>query len=139
MSVSHRRRRLFICAVLALASLGPAAPPARSVETGASGYPWADFDGDGFGDVAIAAPGEAIGARREAGAVHILYGTGSGLSAAGDQIWHQDIAGVPGKAETGDSFGNAVATGDFDADGFDDLAIGAPGESLGADQLAGIV
>jgi FG-GAP repeat protein len=39
---------------------------------------------------------------------------------------------TPGQAETGDRAGNAVATGDFNDDGHDDLAIGAPFEVIGA-------
>jgi hypothetical protein len=35
---------------------------------------------------------------------------------------------VAGIGETGDSFGHALAAGDFDDDGFIDLAIGVPGE-----------
>ena len=38
---------------------------------------------------------------------------------------------VVGGAEPGDEFGGAVAAGDFDNDGFADLAAGAPLEDVG--------
>ena len=98
-----------------------------------------DFDGDGFDDLAIGVPGEDIGAVVDAGAVNVFYGSGSGLTAAGDQLWHQDTPGVLGGAEAGDVFGDSLACGDFDGDGFDDLAIGAPGEDIGAVVDAGAV
>ena len=91
-----------------------------------------DFNSDGQDDLAIGAPGEAVGALGDAGAVNVLYGSGGGLTAAGDQLWHQDVADVEGAAEAGDSFGGALATGDFTGNGQDDLAIGVPGEAFGA-------
>jgi hypothetical protein len=99
-----------------------------------------DFDGDGFDDLAIGAPGEGLGLQpRGAGAVNALYGSSEGLSAAGNQIWHQNVAGVQGFAGSGDGFGTALAVGDFDNDGFDDLAVGVPGEDVGAATDAGAV
>jgi hypothetical protein len=50
------------------------------------------------------------------------------LTADGDDRWHQNIAGIGGTREPGDSYGSAVTTGDFDGDGFDDLAVGIPGD-----------
>ncbi|MCH9650462.1 MAG: hypothetical protein K0U98_19670 [Deltaproteobacteria bacterium] len=47
--------------------------------------------------------------------------------------------GLPGFAETGDQTGRVVVTGDFNNDEWDDLAIGAPGESIGEVTLAGVV
>ena len=66
-----------------------------------------------------------------AASVNVLYGGGGGgLSAAGNQLWHQDSPSVLDTADDDDEFGAALATGDFDNDGFDDLAIGVPGEDL---------
>jgi hypothetical protein len=96
-----------------------------------------DLDGDGNADVAFGAPGEGIGAKTLAGAVNVLYGTESGLSATGDQLWSQDSTNVDGTSETGDAFGFSVAAGDLDDDGFDDLAIGARREDLGSVGNAG--
>ena len=90
-----------------------------------------DFDGDGFDDLAIGVPGEDIGDITDAGAVNVLYGSGAGLTAGGDELWHQAMAEIRGGAEDGDLFGDSVASGDFDGDGFDDLAIGVPGEDIG--------
>lgn len=39
---------------------------------------------------------------------------------------------MPGVAEEYDGFGSALAVGDFDDDGYDDLAIGVPYEDLGS-------
>ena len=38
--------------------------------------------------------------------VNVLYGSGSSLTAAGDQLWHQNVLGVLGGSETGDVFGS---------------------------------
>ncbi|MCX4243617.1 FG-GAP repeat protein [Paraliomyxa miuraensis] len=97
-----------------------------------------DFDGDGRDDLAIGVYGEDLAADLvDAGQVHVLYGSGGGLSASGNQTWHQDSPGVPGVAEPNDDFGRSLAVGDFDGDGFDDLAIGAPHEDLGLATGAG--
>lgn len=89
-----------------------------------------DFDGDGFDDLAIGSPGEDIGAAIDAGAIGVVYGSGAGITATGFQFIHQDTPGVAGTAESGDHFGFALAAGDFGANGFEDLAIGAPGEDI---------
>jgi hypothetical protein len=97
-----------------------------------------DFDGDGFDDLAIGAPGETVSGV-VAGAVHILYGSTGGLKVEGDQRFHQDSSGVNGVAAVGNKFGFALATGDFDNNGRDDLAIGVPGEDVGTMNNAGAV
>jgi hypothetical protein len=90
---------------------------------------WADFNGDGRDDLAIGVPREDLGATDE-GAVHIIYGTAAGLSATGSQLWTQDSAGILDAAESGDKFGSSLAGGDFNGDGFADLAIGVPDEFM---------
>ncbi|MFI5291382.1 MAG: hypothetical protein ACHQ02_00795 [Candidatus Limnocylindrales bacterium] len=98
-----------------------------------------DFDGDGPADLAVGARYDRVGGLI-AGAATVIYGTPTGLAADGAQLWHQDVAGVPGGAESGDTFGAAVAAGDLDGDGREDLAIGAPGEAIGSGEPgAGIV
>ena len=86
-----------------------------------------DFDGDGYDDLAIGVPDEDIGAVVDAGGVQVMYGSASGITAIGDKVWNQE-----GAAETGDQYGKAVAAGDFDDDGYDDLAVGIPSEDLGS-------
>ena len=61
-----------------------------------------------------------------AGAVHVLYGTASGLSARGNQRWTQDSKGIAGKVAEADEFGVSLAAAPFAGGAHDDLAIGAP-------------
>ncbi len=83
-----------------------------------------DFNGDGYKDLAVGVDGEDIGGISDAGAVNVIYGSASGLTAAGNQVWFQDVDGIEDTCEAGDHFGSSVATGDFDGDGSADLAVG---------------
>jgi hypothetical protein len=89
-----------------------------------------DFDGDGFADLAIGAPLESIPRIFEAGVVHVLYGTPTGLTGSGSQTFTQNTPGVGSNAEPGDWFGYALAAGDFDNNGFADLPVGVPFEII---------
>lgn len=98
-----------------------------------------DFDNDNFDDLAIGVPGEDIGSTNSAGGVNVLYGTSSNLSTVGDQFFSQDTVGILDSSEEFDLFGTSVAAGDFDNDGFADLAIGVPGEDISNENAAGAV
>jgi hypothetical protein len=132
-------RRLVVVFVLILAGalcgatqvLGHAAP-AAATDTGSLE---ADFNHDGFTDLAVGTPQEA-GA---AGAVNVLYGSADGLSGAGSRYLTQNTAGVASLPQGGDQFGWALAAGDFDRDGVADLAVGVPGEDVGSIFGAGAV
>ncbi len=91
-----------------------------------------NFDGDGFADLAIGAPG-ANGRR---GAVFLYRGSGNGLGSVPVILTKSNIPKPPGDGKDGDFFGKALAAGDFNRDGFSDLAIGAPGSGT---QRGGIV
>ncbi|WP_392871227.1 FG-GAP repeat protein [Streptomyces sp. LN499] len=89
-----------------------------------------DYDGNGFDDVLIGAPGATVSGAAGAGYVTVQYSSSSGLSTTKKIILHQNTSGVPGGAEAGDRFGQAVASGDLDNDGYDDAIVGIPGEDL---------
>ncbi len=93
-----------------------------------------DFDGDGFGDAAVGAPAATVSGERAAGEVVVVHGSSEGLFPDPRGVRLIGIA-----PERGDQFGVALATGDFDADGFDDLVVGAPGEGVGSRVVAGAV
>lgn len=95
-----------------------------------------DFNSDGFGDLAVGVPYEDIGIVEDAGAVNVIYGSPTGLSSTGNELWAQDIGTLADNPEPGDRFGYSLACGDFDGDGFDDLAIGVPGENDSAGAVA---
>ena len=54
---------------------------------GSSSHSYGDFNGDGISDLVAGAPFEDSNTSRNAGAVHIIYGSNSGLSASGNQFW----------------------------------------------------
>lgn len=91
-----------------------------------------DFDGDRVADLAIGIPDEDIGSVINAGAVAVVYGSNIGLTGTGNQFWHQNSPGILDSAEKVDNFGLSLAAGDFNSDGFSDLAIGVPFERLGS-------
>ena len=98
-----------------------------------------DFNNDGFADLAVGAPFEDVGTTFDAGAINVLYGSAAGLSVTGDQVFFQGSGGIAGVAEPSDFFGAALAGGDFNNDGADDLAVGAPFEDVGSALDAGAI
>ena len=85
-----------------------------------------DFNGDGYDDLAVGSPYENFFTGVETGCVQIYYGSGSGLSTTDSQGFAAGMNGVLGVGTTTDHMGWSLAAGDFDGDGYDDLAIGAP-------------
>ncbi|MFC9858060.1 MULTISPECIES: FG-GAP repeat protein [unclassified Streptomyces] len=96
-----------------------------------------DINGDGYRDLVVPAPAATVKGLDYAGSVVVLYGSAKGVSAAKRAVISQSSPGVPGAAEAGDWFGASASLADLDRDGFADLVVGAPGESIGSATAAG--
>jgi hypothetical protein len=103
-----------------------------------------NFNGDLYQDLAIGIPedtgGPILSRRAKAGTVAVIYGSASGLAMGNAYYVSQTWTGTdPAVQEAGDHFGCALAAGDFNADGVDDLAVGVCNESIGVAAEAGAV
>src|SRR5438477_7872 len=111
------------------AGIATETPPTAGNQFGAQ-VAWGDFDGDGFDDFVSSSPFGGVAAKADAGsftlftAVNLYAGTPTTKYARGST--NPVVAGTPGVS---DKLGSAFAVGDFDADGYEDLAVGAPGDS----------
>src|SRR3954465_7403064 len=74
-----------VAVVTAVIATRPAVAAALTVPARQS-----DFNGDGYSDLAVTAPGDPP--RR--GGVNVLYGSSSGLTAVGDQRWWEGTPGL---------------------------------------------
>jgi hypothetical protein len=126
---------LLVVAGATPASAGLAATGGQAAPAPTAANVQADFNNDGFADLAVGVPGEDAGSVVDAGAVNVLYGGGGRLSGVGSQLFTQ----VGSAAEPGDFFGVAMAAGDFNGDGYADLAVGAPFEDASSIIDAGAV
>ncbi len=122
-----------VVAVVVGAGLLPSTAVASSMATPG------DFNGDGYRDQVISAPGRAVSGKESAGAVVVLYGSASGLAPTRRAVITQDSAGVPGASEPWDGFGNSTAVADLDRDGFADLVVGTPYEDMSGITNAGML
>ncbi len=82
----------------------------------------------------IGAPGDTVSGRDGAGSVTIVR-----EKLDGARLYSQDSAGIAGRAEAGDRFGASVALSIQSGNNIRKLAIGAPGEDVGATADAGSV
>jgi hypothetical protein len=98
-----------------------------------------DFNADGRFDLVIGSPRSNLGSITAAGVVTVVYGSPTGLTETGRQVWHANLDNVPTVASQADFFGAAVATGTLNGDSFADLAIGIPNETVGTSGTAGAV
>ena len=72
------------------------------------------------------------------GSINIIYGTQNGLYAGSrDRLITQNTNGVAEFSQKGDEFGFSLALGDLNDDGYLDLLVGAPGESINGLEGAG--
>ncbi|WP_432167143.1 FG-GAP-like repeat-containing protein [Streptomyces sp. bgisy031] len=84
---------------------------------------YGDLDHDGYTDLVVASPGEEVTAgASDEGGVSVLRGGANGLTGQAGMI--NEPAAV---RANGAKFGAALATGDFDGDGGDDILAVAPG------------
>jgi len=107
-------------------------PPVNNGQTrfGAAVTGLGDFNGDGYGDVAIGAPNYGAG-QSDAGAVFVYFGSANGIITNHAARWWFL---APNNATA--RFGEAVAAaGDVNGDNLADLLVGAPG--YGEDEILG--
>jgi hypothetical protein len=103
-----------------------------------------DFDNDGFADLVTATPLEDDFGDEDRGNAHVVYGTALGLDPTHRLTLHQDLGfsglrGNLGNSRSGDLFAGMIGAGDFDGDGYADLAMGIVGKPAGGEDNAGWV
>ncbi|MEV4339087.1 FG-GAP-like repeat-containing protein [Streptomyces sp. NPDC049590] len=82
----------------------------------------ADFDSDGYADLAVSAPSEKLDVSN-AGLVSVIFGSASGLSSSVTAL------SIPaGQQGADDYFGDLMAAGDFNRDGRPELVASAEGK-----------
>lgn len=97
-----------------------------------------DINGDDFDDLIVGEPGERGGGARDVGAIYVFFGGFAGINERGRRIT-QASPGVASDNAAGDRFGATLATGDVNADGYDDIIVGAPGKDVDGVVDAGAV
>lgn len=103
-----------------------------------------DINNDGYDDLVYGRPDrpEDVHEPLTGGYVGVHLGSENGMAdvdeyGTPDQVWAQHTPGVPGTSEFADAFGADLSLADINGDGYDDLAVGVPGEDIGTVADAG--
>ena len=97
-----------------------------------------DVNGDGFDDVVAAAPSESVDGELNVGALAVIPGSATGLDPGSAQWITPKDVGI-GPLDVQKQFAQRIAAGDFDGDGFDDVAIGCPEYTVAGTSAVGMV
>lgn len=136
----RRRFRTSLAAATVAALTGGLMATTAGTAAASGARPIADFNGDGYRDIAVSAPRAYVDGQKAAGQVLVVYGSPQGLTRSSKRtVISQNSPGVPGTAEAGDGFGRDTTAADFNGDGYTDLAVGAPYEKVGDDVNGGTV
>jgi FG-GAP repeat/FG-GAP-like repeat len=109
------------------------APSGGSFAAFGSALASGDFNRDGHEDLAVGAPGFVHNADgTQQGAVFVYNGTANGLTATGFTVYG------PNNFDDANELGAALTAGDFNGDGFDDLAVANPGPAGGGDDTGSV-
>jgi hypothetical protein len=107
----------------------------------ATAMAFADFDDDGFADLVVGTPLMDARGQADLGNVNFVYGTDHGLDISRRGTLDRTLAYQPARLPPsigGERFGSSLGAGDFNRDGYDDLAIGlAGGTEAGGVENAG--
>jgi hypothetical protein len=78
------------------------------------------------GDLVVGIEFDTFGGTSNAGSIAVIYGSPSGLTVAGNQVFNQGTPGVPGVPTDVEQLGAAVGVGQFGRGGPADVAVGVP-------------
>ncbi|MEU6121619.1 VCBS repeat-containing protein [Streptomyces sp. NPDC047123] len=115
-----------VCAAALVATTGVTSVASAAPAAGAAARPAgdkADFNGDGYQDLAIGAHTASVGDVERAGVVTVAYGSATGLKYETSKILGQADPGVPGEPVPDGKWREVSAAGDLDGDGYDDLVV----------------
>ncbi|MBM7787491.1 FG-GAP-like repeat-containing protein [Tenggerimyces flavus] len=135
-----KRSRLVTAAALLLLSGLLLGLPSSTASSATKARP-SDFNGDGYPDLVVGAPWATVGGMRNAGALSVVFSSASGPQVSKRQYLSRNQAAVPGVSREWDEFGTEVASGDFNGDGYADLAINtaSDGPSSSGGKYCGMV
>ncbi|MFZ3498666.1 FG-GAP and VCBS repeat-containing protein [Streptomyces sp. 5.8] len=110
--------------VLAVAGTAPASAAAPTAPAPALAAPdTADFNADGYPDLAIGAHTATVNGLSKAGALSVVYGSATGFQYDKASVISQATDGVAGDPSVTGKWSHVSGHGDFDKDGYDDLLV----------------
>ncbi|MFI8099508.1 FG-GAP repeat domain-containing protein [Streptomyces sp. NPDC086023] len=119
-----RKHLLTTAAVCVATALGAAAlTPAAAAAAPVPEPRTADFDGDGYPDLAIGAHTATVNGLKGAGVVTVAYGSAGGLKYDTATVVSRATPGVPGDPAENGRWRAISGFGDLDGDGYDDLLV----------------
>lgn len=95
----------------------------------------------GRSSIAVSSPQQTVAGVEDAGAAWIIHSSSllGAINPATAQLWTASSALRIGPPQAGDSFASALAIGDFNDDGANDLAVGVPNREIGGNANAGVL